>query len=313
MQALPDGVSLPQLRALTALAELGSFSLAADRLGLSQPSVSHLVKRLEDRVGLTLVVRGRPVTLTAEGSSLADVARRAIDALDAAVHDCQSRASLASGHLTLTVGNLSAATVLPEILSAFQQRYPQLALTVIDCTVDQLKRRLQAHEAELGIGALAEPEDADLATALLWEGPVDVFCRHDHPFAGRKSVDLASLQAHDCVMLNARSQPWVLLARQLETLGIRLQVAHQVLLLSTAMGLLRAGMGYALLPRLAAAQLPRELCRLPLRPASLRWRIAAIRLANRPLTPAARAFLDVARAVAGTGQLDAALAPAQRR
>ena len=59
--ATPDEVSLQQFRALAAIAQTGSFTLAADALQLTQPAVSHLIKRMEQRLGQPLVVRGRRI------------------------------------------------------------------------------------------------------------------------------------------------------------------------------------------------------------------------------------------------------------
>lgn len=64
----PIGVSLRQLRALIAVGQTASFTVAAEQLGLSQPSVSHLVRRLENELGQPLVVRGRDVRLTSQGA-----------------------------------------------------------------------------------------------------------------------------------------------------------------------------------------------------------------------------------------------------
>ena len=74
--ATPDEVSLQQFRALAAIAQTGSFTLAADALQLTQPAVSHLIKRMEQQLGQPLVVRGRRIRLTDAGQMMADTAQR---------------------------------------------------------------------------------------------------------------------------------------------------------------------------------------------------------------------------------------------
>ena len=76
--ATPDEVSLQQFRALAAIAQTGSFTLAADALQLTQPAVSHLIKRMEQQLGQPLVVRGRRIRLTDAGQMMADTAQRVV-------------------------------------------------------------------------------------------------------------------------------------------------------------------------------------------------------------------------------------------
>ena len=89
-----DEVSLQQFRALAAIAQTGSFTLAADALQLTQPAVSHLIKRMEQQLGQPLVVRGRRIRLTDAGQMMADTAQRALRMIDESVHACRSQAQL---------------------------------------------------------------------------------------------------------------------------------------------------------------------------------------------------------------------------
>ncbi|MCL4744794.1 MAG: LysR family transcriptional regulator [Burkholderiaceae bacterium] len=288
-------ISLQQLRALVALGECGSFTVAADRLELTQPSVSHLIRRLEEGVGLALVARGRGLRLTTEGGALAEVARRAIHAIDAAVHDCRAKSALASGTVSIAVGSLSAATLLPSLLSEFQRRHPALEPRIIDCTVEEIKARLLAREAEIGIGAYERLDDPELRTESLWAGPIGVFSLRNHPISRARNVDARELSRHACIQVNPQAPPWLAVNRALGQAGVRPKVVHRVRLISTAIGMLQAGMGVALLPRLATMQMPRGLVFTPLKDPSIRWEISAIRLANEPPSSAALAFLAMAR------------------
>ena len=78
-------IDIESLRTLRAVVDTGSFTLAADALGMTQSAVSHKVKRLEERVGLDLVVRGAVVTATADGADLLRFADRIVGAHDEAV------------------------------------------------------------------------------------------------------------------------------------------------------------------------------------------------------------------------------------
>ncbi len=290
-------ISLQQLRALVALGECGSFTVAADRLELTQPSVSHLIRRLEQGVGLALVARGRGLRLTSEGGALAQAARRAILAIDAAVHECQAKSALATGAVSIAVGSLSAATLLPSLLREFQRRHPALEPRIIDCTVGEIKTLLLAREAEIGIGAYSRTDDPELRTESLWIGPIGAFSLEGHPISRAKDVDARELSRHAWIQVNSEASPWLAVNRALGQAGVRPKVVHRVRLLSTAIGMLQAGMGVALMPRLATMQMPQGLAYTALEFPSIRWEISAIRLANEPPSSAALAFLAMMRAM----------------
>ena len=77
-----EEISLQQLRALAAVADTGSFTLAAEALQLTQPAISHLIKRMEHELGQPLVVRGRRIRLTNAGQMMVDTAVRALRLID---------------------------------------------------------------------------------------------------------------------------------------------------------------------------------------------------------------------------------------
>jgi DNA-binding transcriptional LysR family regulator len=292
-----ESVSLQQLRTLVAIADTSSFTIAAERLGLSQPSISHLVRRLEDEVGQVLVVRGRRIGLTEDGKALADVARRAILSIDASLKACRLNAGLKAGTVVVAAGHISAATLLPSILQAFQKRFPEISATVVDCSVDQIKSILLSHAADIGLGAASQTDDPEIIAEQVWSSPVDLFVREDHVLARRKSIPAALLNELPCIQINPLAPAWQSVNVALSAAGVSPNIVHRVALLSTVIGLLQAGMGVAMLPRMAEQQMPKGIKRLLILDPELAWPIAIYRRANYPLTPAAKALLATVRSV----------------
>lgn len=295
MEDSVEAVSLRQLRALVSVADTASFTGAAEQLGMSQPSVSHLIRRLESEVGQTLVVRGREVCLTEQGRALADMARRAILAIDAALHECREKTLLKAGSVSVAVGHVSAATLLPQILDRFQKKYPNIELRVIDCMVEQIRSKLLSHEAEFGLGAVVAAEDSKILVETLWDSGVSLFMRDDHLLAGRDAIDARVLAELPCIQLNPNAPAWLAISRKLIAANIHPRVQQRVVLVSTVVGLIQAGMGVAMMPCIAAVHMPRGIRGVPLRNPRLEWPIAMVRLANYPLSPAAQAFAEVVR------------------
>ena len=121
------------LRVMRAIAEEGSFTAAALALGYSQPAVSQMVKRLEQRTGTVLVEKvGRSVRLTEAGAVLARHATPVLAALDAAEEEVAAIAGLRSGRVRLMAFPSSSVTLVPRALAAVRAEHPDIALITED-------------------------------------------------------------------------------------------------------------------------------------------------------------------------------------
>ncbi|MDQ0587279.1 LysR family transcriptional regulator [Variovorax paradoxus] len=291
-----EEVSLQQLRALAAVAESGSFTLAAEALQLTQPAISHLVKRMEEELGQPLVVRGRRIQLTGAGQVMAETAVRALRLIDESVDACRSQSQLREGSVMLAVGHLTAGALLPPMLGRFSQKHPTLATTLLDSTAEQMISRILSQEADLGFGSDIGQKHSELATEPLFSERMALFVRDDHPLAQRVVVDARHLEALPFIHVNPDANVWRAVSRQLSSVAnVYPRVVHHVSMLSTAFGLIQAGAGVALLPRYVEVLMPGNLRAVAVTRPVLEYPVVAIRLAKHPLTPAAMAFLAMAR------------------
>lgn len=291
-----EEVSLQQLRALAAVAETGSFTLAAETLQLTQPAISHLIKRMEEEIGQPLVVRGRRIQLTSAGQVMVETAVRALRLIDESVDACRSQSQLREGRVVLAVGHLTAGALLPPMLGRFSQKHPTLATTLLDSTAEQMISRLLSQEADLGFGSDIGQKHSELATEPLFTERMALFVREDHPLAQRVVVDAKHLEALPFIHVNPDANVWRSVSRQLSSVAnVYPQVAHHVSMLSTAFGLIQAGAGVALLPRYVEVLMPGNLRAVAVTRPTLEYPVVAVRLAKHPLSPAALAFLAMAR------------------
>lgn len=137
-----------QLKSFVALAETRNFTRAAERLGISQPTVSQHVRKLEQAAGRVLVTRDtRDVRLTDNGDALAGFARTILAANDVATRYFSGAAM--RGRLRFGTADDLAITGLPRILREFRQLYPQINLELTVSQSDQLHRRLKAGALDL--------------------------------------------------------------------------------------------------------------------------------------------------------------------
>ncbi|MGJ7553736.1 LysR family transcriptional regulator [Variovorax sp. RB3P1] len=291
-----EEVSLQQLRALAAVAETGSFTLAAESLQLTQPAISHLIKRMEEELGQPLVVRGRRIQLTSAGQVMVETAVRALRLIDESVGACRSQSQLREGRVVLAVGHLTAGALLPPLLGRFSQQHPTLATTLLDSTAEQMISRVLSQEADLGFGSDIGQKHSELATEPLFSERMALFVREDHALAQRVVVDARHLESLPFIHVNPDANVWRSVSRQLSSMAnVYPQVVHHVSMLSTAFGLIQAGAGVALLPRYVEVLMPPNLRAVAVTRPTLEYPVVAVRLAKHPLSPAALAFLAMAR------------------
>jgi len=289
-------VSLQQLRALAAIAETGSFTLAAEALQLTQPAISHLVRRMEEELGQALVVRGRRIRLTEAGQMMADTALRALRLVDESVGVCRSQSQLSEGRVVLAVGHLTAGTLMPPVLGRFSQAHPQLTATLLDSTAEQMMSRILSREADLGFGSDIGQKHSGLATEPLFSAAMALFMRDDHPLARHAEVEGRALEGLPFIHVNPDANVWRAISRQLASAAnVYPTVVHHVSMLTTAFGLVQAGAGVALLPHYVDVLMPARLRAVRIVRPVLEFPVVAIRLAKHPLSPAAMAFLAMAR------------------
>ena len=137
-----------QLRSFLAVAETLSFTKAAERLGLAQPTISQHIRKLEAAAKRVLITRDtRDVRLTDNGDAMAGFARSILSAHDAAARYFSGSAM--RGRLRFGTADDLAITGLPRILREFRQIYPQINLELTVGQSDQLYRKLNAGQLDL--------------------------------------------------------------------------------------------------------------------------------------------------------------------
>src|SRR5271165_1192056 len=148
-------MELHQLRYFCAIAETGSFSKAALKAHISQPSLSQQIRKLEDELGVKLFDRlGRSVRLTEFGLSFLPRARTVLHDLEAARTEVAEKISSVSGSLSIGVIPTIAPYFLPRILPKFSREWPQAKLSVVEEITPQLLEKLRAGSIDIAIVAL---------------------------------------------------------------------------------------------------------------------------------------------------------------
>ncbi len=145
-------VNISQLRAFVTVVDRGSFSEAARDLGVSQPAVTMQVQSLESALGVLLLDRRyRRVDLTEAGHAVLPHARRVLDQLEQARIDLEQLSGTITGRLTIAASTTPGVYLVPRLLGAFTDAYPEVAVSVVVTDTAQVVDAVESGSAQIGI------------------------------------------------------------------------------------------------------------------------------------------------------------------
>ena len=296
-------MDLRQLRYLVALAEEGHFTRAAARMHIAQPALSQQIRRLEDEVGLALVDRTtRRVALTDAGALLVDHARRALGEVDAARAELADLAGVRAGHLVIGAMQSLGPFDLTILLAAFHARYPAVELTVQEEVSGELLAMLRTDAVDMAFVSLAERvEDEGMAVQPLLTEPLVVLLAPDHPLARRKRLRFADLRDERFISFREGAGLRRILNTAAQEAGFEAQVAFETNEIERARALASRGLGVTVVPESDGHGHGPPVVAVGLHRPTLTRDVTLVWRRNRRHTPAARAFLDLARHADRTG------------
>lgn len=161
-------MTLKQLRVFVLAARTGSFTAAADRLGMAQASVSELIRNLETEHGMPLFTRGsRRLTLTGAGEELMPYAEQSTNAAEAGAEALRSFRSLESGVVTFGLLRNAPYYLLSDLARDFHRRYPGVRLRLVGLNSAEVADAVRAGEMEAGLAVLPIDDEGLGITPLL--------------------------------------------------------------------------------------------------------------------------------------------------
>jgi DNA-binding transcriptional LysR family regulator len=290
-------LSPARLQVLREVVRRGSFSAAAESLSYTQSAVSQAIARLEAETGAPLLVRDRRgVRPTAAGETLVEHANTILGQIDAAEADLDAVLGVRAGRLRVASFPSAGATLMPLAVALFRERHPGVALSLAEGEPEDIAPRVRAGELDLALlfefPSVRERPGAGLRTVQLLEDPMDVALPAEHHLAAKAALRLPDLSDEDWVQTSAPSPCSRHVVRLCLGAGFEPRVTFESDDYETVQGLVAAGVGVALIPRLALTHVhPGIVIRSldPRRP--VRQVVAATSRAG--TSPAAKAMLEI--------------------
>ncbi|HEY2204535.1 MAG TPA: LysR substrate-binding domain-containing protein [Pseudonocardia sp.] len=285
-------MTLQQLAYFAALADVRSFTRAAELTGVAQPTLSRQLKALEDELGAPLVNRGKTVTLTPAGTAILPLARRMLADAHSARTTVAEIVGLRQGRLRVGATPSLCIGVLADVLRVFHEQHPEIHLHLAENGSQPLVRDLASGELDVAM-VIVPPSGLDPSlhlTPLLRERLSVASPRSSRPPSSRASMTVAELSRKPLVMVRQGYDLRQVTLEAFREAGVTPRYAVEGGEMDAVLRLVEAGTGVAVVPDLVFAGRPR-LRRTVLTPPLYRT-VAIARRADIAPTHAASAFTD---------------------
>ena len=192
----------------------------------------------------------RHVSLTMVGRDFLPKVRRLITEFESSVLAIRDLGAHSSGLVSVAAVPTAAFYFLPMAIGRFSEAYPHSRIRILDFGANEGLEAVVSGEADFGINFIGASH-ADIEFQWLMTDPFVVACRHDHPFASRQELTWADLALQRVITIRKNTGIRTLIDTSLARLGIQLRWTYEFAQLSGSLGLVEAGLGIAVLPRLA--------------------------------------------------------------
>jgi DNA-binding transcriptional LysR family regulator len=245
-------VEIHQLRYFVAVAEEGSFSHAAEREHVSQPSLSQQIHKLEAELNQQLFDRlPRSVVLTEAGRCLLPYARQILSAIADARLGVAALEEEVGGKLSVGAIPSIAVYVLPKLIRRFQQRYPKVTFELFEDTTDKLAQRLEDGTLDVVLASSGD-EPRSLESHSLGEEPLLMLLPEKHRLARKKTIKWADLVSEKFLLLHEVHSLSIKVRQLLAANNLNPEVVLQGAQLVTIASMVAAGLGVTVIPQMMA-------------------------------------------------------------
>jgi LysR family transcriptional regulator for metE and metH len=259
------------LRLVQAIAEAGGVTRAARLLHLSQSAVSHQLKDLEARLGLVLFEkRGRGIQMTEPGTRLLALSHDVLGSMLQLEGELRRESRGLPRALRISTQCQTAYYWLPQVMSAFTQRHPEIELRILPEAASDPAGALAAGQTDLAF-LVDRPTDRQLSAIALFEDEIVAVLYPSHPLARRRFIEGTDIEGESLILPDVPPSMREHVRRKLFPRGGKFSRSMRVPLTEVIIELVKARQGISLLPRWSVS------------PPIARGEVAAVRLTRRGL------------------------------
>lgn len=294
MHAIIFTMDLQLMRSLLAVADTGSITEAADRIGLTQPALSRRLQQLESYLGADLLNRGRKGTeLTEIGHLVAAEARGLVNRFDHLREQVRAHQGLEGGSVRIGGGATAVSFVLPKAIARFRQEHPGIRFQLKEAGSLEVAEDVISGRLELGVVTL--PVQArELQIWPLLTDRIVLVAPRDHPLARRGDIDAQALDGLAFVGFEADTAVRQIIDAALREAGVEMNVVMELRSIPAILRMVATTGNLAFVSRMGVDSLE-EVCEIEVRGLKIARELAVIAKRGSALSPAAQSFSTLLR------------------
>ncbi|WP_071394758.1 LysR family transcriptional regulator [Bacillus tuaregi] len=284
-------MDIQHLKYFVEVARQKNFTKASQILHVSQPSISKMIKSLEDELKVTLLDRSeRKIELTDAGVIVFDQALKILQSLEDVYSSVNELAQVKKGTVKLGLMPTTGVILFPNVLAGFKKEYPQIDIQMVEYNAKQLKTRVEQGDIDLGITVLPVDSERFETVPLLSEELV-VLVDSEHWLVKSDSVSLADLKNESFILLTENYALHDVVKQACMQSGFEPIVTYKSSLWDLIGEMVSARLGISLIPRSMVRLINQNVHTISLTSPQIEWQLVLIYKKNKYLSFAAREFI----------------------
>lgn len=277
-------------------ARFQSFTKAAQSLYITQPTISKMIKNLEEELGVVLFERvGKKIVLTDAGSILLAQAQRMVQSFSQMNASLSELMELKAGHIRIGLPPMVGVSFFPRIIGQFREKHPKVTMQLFEHGAKKVEADVGSGELDIGVILLPTNEEKFESFCFVRQSLMLVV-PPSHKLAARDEVSLMELKEEPFLLFHEDFTLHDRIIAECEKLGFRPDVVYKSTQWDFISEMAAANLGIALLPEAICRELDRERLRvIPLTSPSIPWHLAMIWRRGGYLSYAAREWIAFAR------------------
>ncbi|UHA73360.1 LysR family transcriptional regulator [Paenibacillus sp. 481] len=248
-------MDIKQLHYFAEVAKHKNFTKASQVLFVSQPSISKMIKSLEDELGVTLLDRSeREVILTDTGQLVYEKTLKILQLLEEIPSSVNELVHVQRGKVKMGILPTISALLFPKIVAGFKKTYPMIEIQMVEYTAKQVEMQIEQGNIDFGVTVLPVNTRLYQPVSLLAEELVVIVSAH-HWLAGKTSVSLVELQHEPFILFTKEFVLHDIVWQACSQAGFQPKVAHMTSLWDFCCEMVASQLGVSLIPRSMANRL----------------------------------------------------------
>ncbi len=265
---------------------------AADKLHISQPALSKMVKGLEEELGMTLIIRtNKSSQVTDAGKIVMEYAVKMNALLNEMNVTLSDMTNLQHGSLHIGIPPIAGSLYFPKVIAEFHKAFPKIKINITEFTAPKLMKKVIEGEIELGIAVLPMDE-ADFQLYPIISEEMKLLVHYEHPLTKKKNVHLRELENEEFIFYHEDFALHDIIWRQCINEGFAPNILFKSSQWDFMAEMVAANLGVTILPESICSRVDHQHIKIINLTPATPWDLAVITKKDKYISNAARTFID---------------------